>query len=176
MRPASRRLSPRIRTCCAMPAASLWPTSVNSGANFVEIERFEIAPRPHLAVDLLVANGSETPCPVKAASRRRRWPTASLYGAWRFAKLVHRDRRHSATQSDNFKLVALGEIPAAGDRPGSRHALDPRLSRTPQHSAYRSIYSDKSRAARAALANGAMKATSSQSLESLRSKIRFNGM
>ena len=33
-----------------------------------ENQRFEIAARPHLAVDLLVANLSGTPCPVKAAA------------------------------------------------------------------------------------------------------------
>jgi hypothetical protein len=33
-----------------------------------ENQRFEIAERPHLAVDLLVANLSGMPCPVKAAA------------------------------------------------------------------------------------------------------------
>ena len=41
---------------------------VNSGPKLVENQRFEIAARPHLAVDLLVANLSGTPCPVKAAA------------------------------------------------------------------------------------------------------------
>jgi hypothetical protein len=93
---------------------------VNSGPKFAEIERFEIAARAHLAVDPLVANGSGTPCPVKAASRRRRGPTASLDGARRSAELGQRDRRRNATRSDNFKPMVLGEIHAAGDRPGSR--------------------------------------------------------
>ena len=41
---------------------------VNSGPKLAENQRFEIAARPHLAVDLLVANLSGTPCPVKAAA------------------------------------------------------------------------------------------------------------
>jgi hypothetical protein len=89
--------------------------TVNSGPKFAEIERFEIAARAHLAVDPLVANGSGTPCPVKAASRRRRGPTASLDGARRSAELGQRDRRRNATRSDNFKPMVLGEIHAAGD-------------------------------------------------------------
>ena len=42
--------------------------TVNSGPKLAENQRFEIAARPHLAVDLLVANLSGTPCPVKAAA------------------------------------------------------------------------------------------------------------
>src|SRR5271169_2597543 len=41
---------------------------VNSGPKLAENQRFEIVARPHLAVDLLVANLSGTPCPVKAAA------------------------------------------------------------------------------------------------------------
>jgi hypothetical protein len=41
---------------------------VNSGPKLAENQRFEIAARPHLAVDLLVANLSGTPRPVKAAA------------------------------------------------------------------------------------------------------------
>ena len=41
---------------------------VNSGLKLAENQRFEIAARPHLAIDLLVANLSGTPCPVKAAA------------------------------------------------------------------------------------------------------------
>src|SRR5882757_7004942 len=83
----------RRNTCHDKERNRAAATVVNSGPKLAENERFEIAARPHLAVDLLVANGSGTPCPVKAASRRRRGPTASLDGAWRFAKLGHRDRR-----------------------------------------------------------------------------------
>src|SRR5271169_3357760 len=53
--------------------------------------------------------------PRQGRSRRRRGPTASLYGAWRSAKLGHWDRRPNATQSGNFKPVVLGEIHAAGN-------------------------------------------------------------
>ena len=42
--------------------------SVNSGPKLAENQRFEIAARPHLAVDLLVANLGGTTCPVKAAA------------------------------------------------------------------------------------------------------------
>ena len=41
---------------------------VNSGLKLAENQRLEIAARPHLAIDLLVANLSGTPCPVKAAA------------------------------------------------------------------------------------------------------------
>jgi hypothetical protein len=41
---------------------------VNSGPKLTENQRFEIAARPHLAVDLLAANLSRTPRPVKAAA------------------------------------------------------------------------------------------------------------
>src|SRR5205814_9644400 len=44
------------------------PSHVNSGPKLAENHRFEIAARPHFAVDLLVANLSGTPCPVKAAA------------------------------------------------------------------------------------------------------------
>ena len=43
-------------------------SGVNSGPKLAENQRFEIAARPHLAVDLLMANLSGTPCPVKAAA------------------------------------------------------------------------------------------------------------
>ena len=43
-------------------------SAVNSGPKLAENQRFEIVARPHLAVDLLVANLSGTPCPVKAAA------------------------------------------------------------------------------------------------------------
>src|SRR6516165_4011469 len=54
-----------------------------------ENQRFEIAPRPHLAVDLMVANNGWTAYPVKAVSRRRRGPKARLYRVRRAAKLRH---------------------------------------------------------------------------------------
>ena len=41
---------------------------VNSGLKLAENQRLEIAARPHLAIYLLVANLSGTPCPVKAAA------------------------------------------------------------------------------------------------------------
>ena len=53
--------------------------------------------------------------PCQGRSRRRRGPTASLYGAWRSAKLGHWDRRLNATQSGNFKPLVFGEIHAAGN-------------------------------------------------------------
>ena len=53
--------------------------------------------------------------PRQGRSRRRRGPTASLYGAWRSAKLGHWDRRLNATQSGNFKPLVFGEIHAAGN-------------------------------------------------------------
>jgi len=37
--------------------------------------------QPNLAVERLVANKGRAASPVKAASRRRRWPKASLYRA-----------------------------------------------------------------------------------------------
>ena len=55
--------------------------------------------------------------PCQGRSRRRRGPTASLYGAWRSAKLGHWDRRLNATQSGNFKPLVFGEIHAAGNSP-----------------------------------------------------------
>ena len=42
--------------------------AVNSGPKLAENQRFEIVARPHLAVDLLAANLSGTPCPVKAGA------------------------------------------------------------------------------------------------------------
>ena len=57
--------------------------------------------------------------PRQGRSRRRRGPTASLYGAWRSAKLGHWDRRLNATQSGNFKPLVFGEIHSAGNN----HAL-----------------------------------------------------
>ena len=59
--------------------------------------------------------------PCQGRSRRRRGPTASLYGAWRSAKLGHWDRRLNATQSGNFKPLVFGEIHAAGNRRRPRH-------------------------------------------------------
>ena len=53
--------------------------------------------------------------PRQGRSRRRRGPTASLYGAWRSAKLGHWDRRLNATQSGNFKPLVFCEIHAAGN-------------------------------------------------------------
>ena len=40
---------------------------VNGGLKIAENQRFEIAPRPHLAVDLMVANNGWTAYPVEAA-------------------------------------------------------------------------------------------------------------
>ena len=57
--------------------------------------------------------------PCQGRSRRRRGPTASLYGAWRSAKLGHWDRRLNATQSANFKPLVFGEIHAAGNSQGT---------------------------------------------------------
>lgn len=59
--------------------------------------------------------------PRQGRSRRRRGPTASLYGAWRSAKLGHWDRRLNATQSGNFKPLVFGEIHAAGNIAGPRY-------------------------------------------------------
>jgi hypothetical protein len=55
---------------------------VNSGPKLAENQRFEIAARPHLAVDLLVANLSGTPCPVKAAAAEGggQWPAFTGHG------------------------------------------------------------------------------------------------
>jgi len=53
--------------------------------------------------------------PRQGRSRRRRGPTASLYGAWRTAKIGHWDRRLNAAQWGNFKPLVLGEIHAAGN-------------------------------------------------------------
>jgi len=78
-----------------------------TGPKPAEIERLEIAARPHLAVDLLMANRSGTPCPVRATSRRRRGPTASLDGAWRFAKLGYRDRRLSIKAANAVRGMPL---------------------------------------------------------------------
>lgn len=88
---------------------------VNSGPKLVENQRFEIAARPHLAVDFLVANHSGTPYPVKAAAAEGGGQRPAFTGAWRSAKLGHWDRRLNATQSGNFKPLVLGEIHAAGD-------------------------------------------------------------
>ena len=59
--------------------------------------------------------------PCQGRSRRRRGPTASLYGAWRSAKLGHWDRRLNATQSGNFKPLVFGEIHAAGNTFTPKH-------------------------------------------------------
>ena len=73
--------------------------------------------------------------PRQGRSRRRRGPTASLYGAWRSAKIGHWDRCLNATQWGNFKPLVLDEIHAAGNtiniagcrlRVGADPALDDR--------------------------------------------------
>ena len=53
--------------------------------------------------------------PRQGRSRRRRGPTASLYGASRSAKIGHWDRCLNATQWGNFKPLVLDEIHAAGN-------------------------------------------------------------
>ena len=55
--------------------------------------------------------------PRQGRSRRRRGPTASVYGAWRSAKIGHWDRCLNATQWGNFKPLVLDEIHAAGTGP-----------------------------------------------------------
>ena len=63
------RGAPRKRARPSASASGRDPGyAVNSGPKLAENQRFEIAARPHLAVDLLVANLSGTPCPVKAAA------------------------------------------------------------------------------------------------------------
>ena len=57
-----------VRVAEHMAVGILSQEGVNSGPKLAENQRFEIAARPHLAVDLLVANLSGTPCPVKAAA------------------------------------------------------------------------------------------------------------
>ena len=99
--------------------------SVNSGLKIDESQRFEIAPRPHLAVDLMVANNGWTAYPVKAVSRRRRGPKARLYRVRRAAKLGHQvdgGQLPSATQPGNFKPLVFGAFRAAAnnDRRNSR--------------------------------------------------------
>src|SRR5262249_35517920 len=54
--------------------------------------------QPLLAVELLVANDGWVPGPVKAVSRRRRGPQASLYRTCHPAILGHRGRRLATAQ------------------------------------------------------------------------------
>ena len=91
---------------------------VNGGLKIAENQRFEIAPRPHLAVDLMVANNGWTAYPVEAVSRRRRGPKARLYRVCRLAKLrqqVERGQLPSAMQLGNFKPLVFGAFRAAAN-------------------------------------------------------------
>src|SRR5262249_58960525 len=54
--------------------------------------------QPLFAVELLVANDGWVPGPVKAVSRRRRGPQASLYRTCHPAILGHRGRRLATAQ------------------------------------------------------------------------------
>jgi len=74
--------------------------------------------RPHLSVDLMVANNGWTAGSVKAVSRRRRGPKARLYRVRRAAKLGHQvdgGQLPSATQPGNFKPLVFGAFRAAAN-------------------------------------------------------------
>ena len=75
--------------------------------------------QPLLAVELLVANDGWVPGPVKAVSRRRRGPQASLYRTCHPAILGHRGRRleQLSRVSQNRAAVQAGivtQAPAQG--------------------------------------------------------------
>ena len=70
--------------------------------------RFEIAARPHLAVDLLVANLSGTPCPVKAA--------AAEGGGQRPAFTGHGVPRQTWPLGSTPKRHTIGQFQTAGFR------------------------------------------------------------
>src|SRR6516164_11174902 len=100
--------------------SALATSGVNGGLKIAENQRFEIAPRPHLAVDLMVANNGWTAYPVEAVSRRRRGPKARLYRVCRPAKLrqqVERGQLPSAMQLGNFKPLVFGAFRAAANIP-----------------------------------------------------------
>jgi hypothetical protein len=111
--------STRMRSLSASPAAPqslalFHRTGDRVGGLCRENTLFAIA-------TLYSAPTAVAPCPVKAASRRRRGPTANLDEARRSAELGNPDRRLNVTRSDNFKPTVLGEIHAAGDRSGYLH-------------------------------------------------------
>src|SRR5271156_4338244 len=66
--------------------------------------------RPQLSVDLMVANNGWTACPVKAVSRRRRGPKASLYRARRPAKLDHQGRREATLKRHAARQFQTGDF------------------------------------------------------------------
>ena len=80
---------------------------VNSGPKLAENQRFEIAARPHFAVDLLVANLSGTPCPVKAAAAEGGGQRPAFTGHGVPPNLATGDRRLNATQSGNFQTAGF---------------------------------------------------------------------
>src|SRR5277367_2838769 len=90
-----RRYSPAVST-----AVRKWPKT--SGLKLLR--------RPQLSVDLMVANNGWTACPVKAVSRRRRGPKASLYRARRPAKLDHQGRREATLKRHAARQFQTGDF------------------------------------------------------------------
>src|SRR5271168_3538705 len=114
------RQSYREGSLLASTEAASWglPRAAASGAGRVstavrkwpKTSGLKLLRRPQLSVDLMVANNGWTACPVKAVSRRRRRPKASLYRARRPAKLDHQGRREATLKRHAARQFQTGDF------------------------------------------------------------------